>query len=53
MVADAFGASLLRDPPEHKLAAARRKAVLLRFAHAAANRHHALVDPAGARGWMD
>jgi hypothetical protein len=53
IVADGFGASLLRDPPEHKLAAARRKAVLLRFAHAAANRHHALVDPAGARGWMD
>lgn len=53
IVADGFGAAILRDPPEHRLSGPRRKAVTLRFAHAAANRHHALVDPAGARGWMD
>lgn len=53
IVADAFGAAIVRDAPEHRLAGARRKAVTLRFAHAAANRHHALADPAGARGWMD
>lgn len=53
IVADAFGAAIVRDAPEHKLAGARRKAVMLRFAHVAANRHHALVDPAGSGGWMD
>ncbi len=53
IVADPFGAAILREAPEHKLAGARRKAVTLRFAHAAANRHHALLDPSGARGWMD
>ncbi len=53
IVADGFGAAILRQPPEHRLAGARRKAVMLRFAHAAANRHHSLVDPAGATGWMD
>lgn len=53
ILADGFGASMVRDAPEHKLAGARRKAVMLRFAHVAANRHHALVDPTGATGWMD
>lgn len=53
IVADAFGADMVREAPEHRLAGARRKAVTLRFAHAAAHRHHALVDPAGALGWMD
>jgi hypothetical protein len=45
IIADAYGAALLRDAPEHRLAAARRKAVLLRFAQAAAGRLHALADP--------
>jgi hypothetical protein len=53
IVADGFGAALVREAPEHRLAGARRKAVTLRFAHAAANRHHMLVDPAGASGWID
>ena len=53
IVADGFGAAIMRDAPEHKMAGARRKAVTLRFAHMAANRHHMLVDPAGAAGWMD
>lgn len=51
ILADAFGAEMVREAPEHRLAGARRKAVTLRFAHAAANRHHALVDPAGTAGW--
>ncbi|HVL71613.1 MAG TPA: MmcB family DNA repair protein [Beijerinckiaceae bacterium] len=45
IVADAFGAALLREPPEHPLAGARRKAVTLRFARAAAGALHALADP--------
>ena len=53
IVADRYGASVSREAPEHRLAGTRRKAVMLRFAHAAANRFHALIDPAGASGWMD
>lgn len=53
ILADGFGGSMVRHAPEHRLAPARRKAVTLRFAHAVANRHHALLDPAGAGGWMD
>ena len=47
IVADAFGAAILCEAPEHRLAAATRKAVMLRFAHAAAHRLQALVDPQG------
>lgn len=53
ILADGFGAALVREAPEHRLAGSRRKAVTLRFAHAAANRHHRFVDPAGAAGWFD
>lgn len=45
IVADRFGAETLREPPEHKLDAARRKAVTLRFARAAAFRLHGADDP--------
>lgn len=45
LVADAYGAGLLRDAPEHRLAAATRKAVLIRFGQVAAARLHALEDP--------
>lgn len=45
MVADRFGAAIVRDAPEQPLVAARRKAVQLRFARAAALRLHALMDP--------
>lgn len=45
MMADAFGAEILRDAPEHRLTAARRKAVMQRFAAAAATRLHHLADP--------
>lgn len=45
IVADSFGAAMLRDAPEHKLSSARRRAMLMRFAHAAAHRLHGLTDP--------
>ena len=45
IVADAFGAAILRDAPAHGLAGARRKAVTLRFARAAASTLHWLADP--------
>jgi hypothetical protein len=47
LVADAFGASMAAEAPEHRLPAARRKTMLLRFAHAAALRLQALADPQG------
>lgn len=47
IVADAFGAAILCEAPEHRLPAATRKAVMLRFAHAAAARLQALADPQG------
>jgi hypothetical protein len=53
ILADAYGAALVRDAPEHRLNAARRKAVMLRFAHAAAGRLHMLVDPQGAAGAVE
>ena len=49
IVADAFGAAILRDPAEHVLSGARRKAVTLRFAHSAARLLHALADPGAVR----
>lgn len=52
-LADGYGAHLEREAPEHKLAGARRKAVTLRFAQVAANRHHALFDPQGVAGALD
>jgi hypothetical protein len=45
MVADRFGAEMLRDTANRLLPAARRKAVLLRFARAAALRLHGIADP--------
>jgi hypothetical protein len=45
IVADEFGAELLRAAPHFPLAAARRKAVTLRFALAGAGRLRRLVDP--------
>lgn len=49
IVSDGFGAEILRDAPEHKLAAATRKSVTHRFARHAANRLHDLSDPDGKR----
>jgi hypothetical protein len=45
VVADGYGGAMLRDAPEHRLAPASRKAVTLRFAHAAARRIQQLMDP--------
>jgi hypothetical protein len=52
IVADSFGAAILREPSDHPLAGARRKAVTLRFARAAAGLLHMLADPdALAESW--
>jgi hypothetical protein len=49
ILADRFGAEVLREAPEHRLPGATRKAMLVRFAQTAALRLHTLVDPeAGA-----
>ncbi len=45
ILSDGYFAEILRDAPEHRLTAATRKAVTLRFAQAAANRLHLLHDP--------
>jgi len=45
ILADGYGAEVLREAPEHRLAPATRRALLLRFAHAAAHRLHSLSDP--------
>ncbi|HKF99214.1 MAG TPA: MmcB family DNA repair protein [Xanthobacteraceae bacterium] len=51
IVADAFGASIVCEAPEHRLSAATRKSMMLRFAHVAALRLQALGDPSGP--WAD
>ena len=45
LVADAYDAAVLREAPVAPLPAARRKAMLLRFAHAAGARLLRLEDP--------
>jgi hypothetical protein len=45
ILADGFGAAILREPETRPLAAARRKALTLRFAMAAAGRLRRLLDP--------
>jgi hypothetical protein len=45
ILADRFGAELMREAPEHRLPGATRKAMLVRFAQTAAVRLHGLVDP--------
>ena len=47
IVADAFGASIVCEAPEHRLHAATRRSMMLAFAHAAASRLQALADPEG------
>ena len=49
ILADAFGAAIVREARHHALPGARRKAVLLRFAHMAAGALHLIADPEGAR----
>ncbi len=43
IVADAYGGALMREAPVQRLAGARRRAMLLRFARHAAERYHALA----------
>ena len=45
ILADGFGAEILREAPAHPLAPATRRSMLLRFARLAADRLHALGDP--------
>ncbi len=45
ILADRYGAEIVRQAPETRLAAARRKALTLRFARAAAFSLQALADP--------
>jgi hypothetical protein len=50
IVADAFGAQVICEAPEHRLPAATRKSMMLAFARAAALRLHSLADPTGPYG---
>ena len=50
IVADAFGASIAFEAPEHRIAPGRRRSMTLRFAQAAALRLQALADPTGPYG---
>ncbi|MEJ8476758.1 MmcB family DNA repair protein [Roseibium algae] len=52
IIADGFGADILRDAPEHKLQAATRKAVTLCFARHGAQRLHDLYDPGKKRSYQ-
>jgi len=45
IIADKYGAEVMREAPEHRLAAARRKALMLRFARIAAQRLQGITDP--------
>jgi hypothetical protein len=45
ILADAFGAEILRQAPEYRIAAATRRAVLVHFAQAAAHWLHRSSDP--------
>jgi hypothetical protein len=47
IVADPYGAEILREARIRRMAPASRRALLLRFARAAADRLHRLADPAG------
>jgi hypothetical protein len=50
ILADGYGAELVREAPEHRLHPATRKSVTLAFARAAASRLQALCDPQGPYG---
>lgn len=50
ILADRYGAEILREAPETPIAGSRRKAVTLRFAQVAALRLQMLWDPDGAAG---
>jgi hypothetical protein len=48
ILADPYGAEILREANVRRMAPATRRALLLRFAQAAADRLHRLADPHGA-----
>ena len=50
IVADAFGAAIMREAPKHPLHSSTRKRTMLAFARAAALRLSALADPQGYYG---
>src|SRR6202023_1314602 len=50
IVADAYGAHLYCEAPEHRLPAPTRKQMTVRFAMAAAQRINRLIDPHGGYG---
>ena len=50
IVADAFGAQIICEAPEHRLHASTRKSMMLLIARAAASRLQSLIDPAGPYG---
>ena len=49
IVSDGYNAEIIREAEIHTLSASRRKAVLLRYAHCAANRLQDLMDPESKR----
>ncbi len=51
IIADAYGAEVIRMAPETKLAAARRKVMMRKFAFHAARRLHSLRDPGLGIDW--
>lgn len=50
IVADAYGAQMICEAPEHRMHAATRKHMILSIARAAALRLQSLADPAGPYG---
>lgn len=50
MLADGYGAAIIREAPVHGLAGARRRALLVGFGLVAAGRLHRMADPAGSAG---
>jgi len=53
MVADGYGATVIRESGDFALNAARRRALLLQFAQLAAGRLQSLSDPDGAGGRLE
>ncbi|WP_299042882.1 MmcB family DNA repair protein [uncultured Tateyamaria sp.] len=51
LIADAYDGEIIRMAPEHKLAPARRKVMVQKFATHAARRLHAMRDPGAGLGW--
>ena len=49
IAADAYGAEYLREAPVHRISGAGRRALILRFGLAAADRLHNAVDPDALR----